>query len=97
MFHSLTKSSEAAADLGLPQNIANQYTFNVTTKPANMAGQLKSGTTRGAMTKHSTVMTHFRACQMAKRSTAAKACWEAAREVSPLANPAAGSTTDKAP
>ena len=81
----------------LPHTNANQYTFIVTIKPANMAGQLNSGTILGASTKNITDTIHFTPCQTMSPSAADMAFTDAVREVNPLANSAAGRTTVIAP
>ena len=87
----------AAAVADLPHNNASQYTFIVTIKPANMAGQLNSGTILGASTKNNTAIIHFTPCHTIRPSAAAMAFKDAVREVNPLANSAAGTTTVIAP
>jgi len=87
----------AAVRAGLPHTNANQYTFIVTIKPANKAGQLNSGTALGASTNNNTDNTHFTLCQTMKPSAAAMALTDAVREVNPLANSAEGMTTVNAP
>jgi hypothetical protein len=65
--------------------------------PANKAGQLISFKTLGASANNSTVNTSLMPCHTAKLTAAAIAFDEAALEVKPRANSAAGITTAKAP
>jgi hypothetical protein len=65
--------------------------------PANKAGQLTSFKTLGASANNNTVNTNFTPCHTAKPTAAVIALTEAALEVRPLANNAAGTTTAKAP
>jgi hypothetical protein len=98
MFSTLYKWVEGSATgLSLPQTNASQYTFIVTIKPPNKAGQLKSCTNRGANTNNNTVSTILTPCHTAKLKVAATALMEAAGDFKPLANKAAGMTTDNAP
>ena len=65
--------------------------------PANKAGQLISFKTLGASANNSTVNTSLMPCHTAKLMAAAIAFVEAALDVKPRANNAAGITTAKAP
>ena len=76
---------------------ANQYTFIVTTKPTNMAGQLKSVTTRGAANSIATVRPILAISHTKNPITAEPGFAELTRLVSPLAKTAEGRQTAKAP
>lgn len=76
---------------------ANQYTFIVTTRPPNMAGQLKSVTTRGAANSIATVRPTLAISHTKNPITAELGFAELNRLVRPLAKTAEGRQTAMAP
>ena len=72
---------------------ANQYTFIVTTRPSNKAGQLKPSTNLGASNKTNTVIATLTPSQTKNPVAAAMGLAVVSREVNPRANKAAGTKT----
>lgn len=76
-------------------HMATQYTFIATTKPANKANQLRSGTSLGAASSIATVNTTLTSSHTKNPASAAPAT-PACRD-SPRTIKAAGTTTANAP
>jgi len=76
---------------------ANQYTFIVTNRPTNMAGQLKSVTMRGAANNIATVRPTLAISHTKNPITAEPGFAELTRLVRPLAKTAEGKQTAMAP
>ena len=77
--------------------MAAQYTFIVTTKPANKASQLNSCTSLGAANSIATVKAILTISHTKKPVSAAFPCLVERCRDSPRANNAAGITTASAP
>ena len=77
--------------------MATQYTFIVTTRPTNMAGQLRSATSLGAANNIATVKAILTISQTKNPTSAAFPCVADFCRESPRANNAAGITTASAP